>query len=449
MTIARTLAEFLVGKDLEDLPEQAVTHAKMVLASTLASAACGYDLPSAALVRTLETERGGQADAAVWFDRQARLPLVSAARVNAMASDAAASDDSDLRNIVHAGTPVTAAALATAELTGANGGAVLTAMVMGYEAAGRISGSITPGFNRAGFHGCLGAIFAAAVGTGRLLGLDAERMAHTIALAATSIGGLMAAANTSVAREYHAGLAAMLGVEAAKMAGRGYTAELGIFEAERGFCAVFGDADGSDIVQDFGQEWDIVTDMAIKLVPGGHPYHAFGEAAANAAREGDVSVEEVTSIVLSRPGLDTLSGPLHPADLVDMAHSPAYFAAAGVADHQFGWEHASPEKIADPNIHLLIDRVRVGPPPSENVTAYRQGATVTIETHTRGSFTSTVHVPRGSGCLGIDWRDVDTKYRTLMPRAGLQAPAIERSLALVHDFEHLERVAPLLAAIEV
>jgi hypothetical protein len=38
-----------------------------------------------------------------------------------MMSDAAASDDSDLRNTVHAGTPLTAVSLAVAEKTGASG----------------------------------------------------------------------------------------------------------------------------------------------------------------------------------------------------------------------------------------------------------------------------------------------------------------------------------------
>ena len=128
-----------------------------------------------------------------------------------MASDAAASDDSDLRNIVHCGTPLTATALALGERNGADGTAVLTAMVLGYEAAGRISEAITPGFRNRGFHGCLGAVFAATVAAGHLLLLDAEHLAQAIALSATSIGGLATAADTSVAREYHAGLATMLG----------------------------------------------------------------------------------------------------------------------------------------------------------------------------------------------------------------------------------------------
>ena len=47
-------------------------------------------------------------------------------------------------------------------------------------------------------------------------------MAQAIALSATSMGGLMVAANTSVAREYHAGLKAMLGCIAALAAQKGY-----------------------------------------------------------------------------------------------------------------------------------------------------------------------------------------------------------------------------------
>jgi hypothetical protein len=39
---------------------------------------------------------GGSARASVWFDGGAKLPVVAAAQINAVMSDAAASDDSDL-----------------------------------------------------------------------------------------------------------------------------------------------------------------------------------------------------------------------------------------------------------------------------------------------------------------------------------------------------------------
>ena len=446
MTVARQLAEFLTATTTADLPPQTLDLAAMLIASTIASAACGTGLESTRIIRDLARDRGGRPDASLWFDGQ-KLPAADAARANAVASDAAASDDSDLRNIVHAGTPLTATALAIAERNGADGKSVLTSMVLGYEAAGRISEAITPGFRNRGFHGCLGAIFAASAAAGRLLSLDAGQLAQAIALSATSIGGLATAADTSEAREYHAGLATMLGINAALAAQRGYRAEEKILEAPKGFFEAFGGVDGatggSIATKGLGESWDIMTDMAIKLVPGGHPHHATAEAAANAAREGNVRAEDVASITISRPGMTALPGPLHPADLIGMAHSPAYFAAAGVADHAFSWVHVSAEKIADPVIHRLIDLVRVGAPPTQDAGHYRQGATVTIRTRDGRVSTNTVHVPTGAAALGIAWSDVDAKYRTLVPASGLPGQAIEASLAVIHDFRRVRDVSAL------
>jgi 2-methylcitrate dehydratase PrpD len=445
MTVAGDLAEFLARTSFGDLPPQTTEYAAMLIASTLASAAWGKEIQSSVILRDIARERGGTPQASLWFDAGPKLPVAEAAQVNAVMSDAAASDDSDLRAIVHCGTPLTATSLALAERTGASGRDVLAAIVLGYEAAGRIGDPISPQFRERGFHGCVVAVFAAAVAAGRLLRLDPSRLAQTVALAATSIGGLAAAADTSVAREYHAGLAVRSGIDAALAAARGFIAEERILEADKGFFQVFGGVAGSGVTEALGREWDIITDMAVKLVPGGHPSHAFAEAAANAARAGDIKPDEVESITMSRPGLTRLSGPLHPQNLIDMAHSPAYFTAAGVADREFGWIHASAAKIADPVIHRLIEKISVGPQPTDDITRYRQGATVRIRTYDGRSFASTVYMPKGSAMLGINWTDIEAKYRVLMPNSGLDAVSIEASFAIIRNFSKAPSVSPLVA----
>jgi 2-methylcitrate dehydratase PrpD len=444
MSFARDLAGFLAPLGCDDLPARATDYAAMLIASTLASAACGKEIVSTRIVRDLARERGGTPQAALWFDAGPKLPAAEAAQVNAVMSDAAASDDSDLRAIVHCGTPLTATVLALAERLGATGREVLAAMVCGYEAAGRISGPVSPDFRDRGHHGSAMAVFAAAVAAGKLLKLDTERLTQTIALAATSASGIVKAADTSVAREYHAGLVTRAGIDAALAAQKGFVAEETVLEGPSGFLKVYGGKEIDGLGTPSGEDWDILTDMAVKLVPGGHPYHAFGEAAANAAREGDIAADEIDSIAVSRPGLTRLGGPKHPKDLIDMAHSPHYFTAAGAADKQFGWVHCSPEKIADPVIHRLIDKIGVGPPPSEHAERYRQGATVTIRTTDGRTSMSTVFLPHGSAALGIDWADIEAKYRTLMPNSGLPAERIEQSLALIRDFKHAISVAPLI-----
>jgi 2-methylcitrate dehydratase PrpD len=140
---------------------------------------------------------------------------------------------------------------------------------------------------------------------------------------------------------------------------------------------------------------------------------------------------------------------LHPTSLIDMAHSPAYFTAAGAADGTFSWEHAGPAKIADPAIHRLIDLVRVGDPPGDDVARFRQGARVTVRARDGRETTSTVYVPKGAGAVGIAWDDVDAKYRALVSHSGLSVEAVNDSLAMIHELRRvsdMKRLVGLLIA---
>ena len=220
----------------EDLPARAVEHAKMILASTLSSAAPGALIESARILRDLAKDRGGRPEATVWFDA-ARLPAASAARVNAGLSDAAASDDSDIRNTAHYGTTLTSAGLAIAERTGATGKDLLGAMVIGYEAAGRIGDARRGG--RGGLHASQLVAFGGAVAVARLLKLTDQQMAHALGIVATTMGGIAIGTN-SWAREYMGSNAAGSGVDAAEAAARGYTVNDDMLGARGGFVEVFG-----------------------------------------------------------------------------------------------------------------------------------------------------------------------------------------------------------------
>ena len=57
MTVTRELAEFLVQVGATDLPPQAVDHAAMLIASTLASAALGAGIQSSVIIRDLARAR--------------------------------------------------------------------------------------------------------------------------------------------------------------------------------------------------------------------------------------------------------------------------------------------------------------------------------------------------------------------------------------------------------
>ena len=451
-TLAITLGAFAAGYPAADLPALALERAQMSLASTLASASMGVDIDSTAALRRMERALAGRSDtgSALWFAR-GRLPPDRAARVNAVASDAAASDDSDLRSIAHIGTIVSAAGLAMAEARGSSGRDLLAAMVLGYEIAGRIDESLTPGRMQRGFHGSVSTIFSAATVAGRLAGLDAARMAQAYALAASSACGMAIAADTSCAREYHAGLAAMLGVQAALAAEAGFEGELAVLESPRGFFAAMNGQAVEEVSRDLGASWDIVTDMALKLMPGAHPFHAIAEAAATAAIENNLDPARVSAVLIRAPQLEVWrKQAVQPHDLVSAAHSVAYVVAAAIVDREFGWDHFTEAKMRDARIADLTLRVSLerDSPPHPDRFPHRHGGTVIITLDDGRTITHTCKAPRGSGPRGIEWADVDFKYRRLAPAAGWSGEQVEQSLALVKALEGAQSVAPLIALLQ-
>ncbi|WP_158256601.1 MmgE/PrpD family protein [Trinickia symbiotica] len=446
-TVAQRYGQFIANASLESFPGDVVQHGKMLVASTFASAALGSTLQSSKLIRQLEKERGGIPVSTAWFGGWDKLPPVAAARLNGLMSDAAASDDSDLRNIVHSGTQACASAIAVGEARKASGTEVLEAVIVGYEIAGNINTSMIGGLQRKGFHGCVVATFAAAAAAARLLKLTADQAAHALVLAATSLGGLHAVAATSLAREYHAGNAAMMGVSAAEAAKHGYTADLSGFEMPRGFFDTLGTGcHGQDAVDQLGTKWSLRTELGIKLVPGGSPFHAVAEAAAIAAEKGNLDVADIKEIEFTLPDYP-FPGPKHPTDLIGIAHSPFYFAAAGAADREYGWQHALPEKIADARIRSLFDRVTRLDYDVPNKTDFKSGAIVRITTVDGAVHEACVLAPKGAAVRGIHWAELRQKYEALMPYGGVSAKHVAESFSLIQDMNVLPSIHDLIDTI--
>ena len=444
MTTAAALAKFATDTRFEHLPPRAIEHAKVVMASTIASAAMGRDIESAKAFREMAQERGGTPEAAIWFDTGPKLPVMDTARTNAIMSDAAASDDTDLAAAAHLGTVTSTAAIAMGERERATGRDVLAAIVVGYEIGHRIGEHIRPA--ETGFHPGVIPIFAATVAAGKLMKLTPGQMTQAIALAATSIGGSRVAADASCAREYDAALSSTLAVTAAMSAAKGFTTATAILEMPRGYFEVFKGHDLEGVTRGLGESWGIVDDLAVKLMPGAWINHALAESAWTCAIEGDIRPDEVERIAV-RGRRSTRHLVYHPTDLTGVAHSLPYMVAASVVDRTYSWHHVTPAKFMDPVIGALQNKV-VG---AEEASPYasRGGGTVTITTKQGRSYSHTFKAPRGSGPRGIEWADIAAKYRALTPLSGLSPQNIEKSLGVIQRFEDAPAVSALTDLLRV
>ena len=451
-TTSLKLARILNGIAFPNLPPAAINNAKVILASTLASAAAGFHMDSARIIRDLAKQKAGAREATLWFDSP-RLPLAEAARANAMASDVAASDDSDLRNVAHIGTCATAVSLALAESTKAPGADVLAAIATAYEAAGRIGeaiaastgnvtngGAITGSIGR-GFHASAIVAFGGTAAAAKLLRLTPEQTANALAITATTVGGLSISSNTA-AREYHAGNAAITAINAALAASRGYIVNPDMLESPGGFLAVFagGPVNTAPLERDLAEP-QITRYLAIKLVPGAHALHCAVEAAVNAAKSMPGSADDVAQILVAGPQSALAASSRAPKDVNEAIHSLSYYLASAVADRDFSWAHADPKLIERPIIPRLITLVEQDPNPPATRYEWGWSATVTLVTKSGQRYTGTVQAPRGSAPRGIEWPDIDAKYRALMPQSGLPTTRRDQLLRALHQFESVKNTA--------
>ena len=431
----------------------------MVVASTLASAARGYHIGCVEAFRRLALESGGTPEATLWFDGT-KVPAAAAAGVNNASSDAPGMDDTCLLLIGHFGGPSTAAALAAWEHLAHNNvpvpaEQVLKAIVLGYEVGSRLDLALTPGRMDRGFHGRVTTVQSAVVAAGLVLGLTEKQMAHAMALATSDAGGMaIGADHASDHRPYHAHQSAFEGARLARLAQLGLTGRPDIMEAPRGYFSAFGGQEIADVTKDLGERWNFVDYMAIKLIPGAHPFHVFAEAATAAVLENEIDdLDAVARIIISGEQLTGVQmkewiGIRHPRNLSDAAHSVVYFVAAAVADAKSGgftWAHMDAVQMADPRIGRLQDLVEVdqSPVPLTNSRfVHLDGGRVSIAMKSGAIFTKHVPFPSGSARV-VQWPAVREKFRRLVGNAGMPERQVEEILRRIENFEGLRNPSEL------
>jgi 2-methylcitrate dehydratase PrpD len=224
-----------------DIPADVVRRARHALLDWFGVTLAGSREEAARIiVEALPAAPAGDPRAARVVGRAERLDILPAALANGTASHALDFDDVNMTCIAHITVAVAGAALALAEHLDADGERLLTAFVAGYETVGRVGAALGPAPYLRGQHatGTIGT-FGAAAACSRLLGLDAERTAVALSLAATQAAGLKSNLGT-MSKPLHAGKACENGLLAALLAARGFTANPDAIEAAQGFAAVSG-----------------------------------------------------------------------------------------------------------------------------------------------------------------------------------------------------------------
>lgn len=275
------IAAFAIETRRADMPKAARETLALSLLDWRAVALAGSEEPVSRIVRGMVAAEGGEAEAGV-IGGAAPLPARAAALSNGAAGHALDYDDTHFLHVGHPSAVVLPATLAVAEKIGADGAAFLEAALLGAEAACRIGAWLGRAHYEAGFHQtATSGAFGAALAAARLLGLDPDRAAHALGVAATRASGLKSQFGT-MGKPYNAGLAAANGVEAALLAAAGFVSRPDGLDCAQGFGPTHaGAADAETALAGLGRAYVFET-VSHKLHACCHGLHAALEAAGAA-----------------------------------------------------------------------------------------------------------------------------------------------------------------------
>ena len=234
--VTRFLAERASAIRFDDLPETAVTVARQCILDWFGVTIPGAAEPAARILSDDLLADGARPVASLAGLPQ-RTSALNAAMINGTASHALDFDDVNMAILGHPTVAILPGLLALAEETGASQDGVITAFVAGYEVACRTGALMSPGHYGHGFHATatVGSVGAAAA-CAHLLRLDSDTSAIAYGIAATEASGLKSMFGT-MCKPLHAGLAARNGLQAARLAARGFSSRPDALECAQGLAA--------------------------------------------------------------------------------------------------------------------------------------------------------------------------------------------------------------------
>jgi 2-methylcitrate dehydratase PrpD len=450
MTGALALLARHAAERSPDWPEAAREQARRAVTDTLACAIGGRG--EAAPRSALGAFAGwrGAPGGAVELVSGGRLPAPWAALVNGTAAHALDYDDVLEPALGHASAVLVPAVLAFAEERGASGAQLLDALLAGYDIMAALGASVMVQHYTRGWHSTLtlGAP-AAAAACGRLIGLDATRMAAAISAATSFSSGSKKQFGTAM-KPIHAGLAAQAGILAACLAEAGADAATDIFDDESwsfgdlfagpgapGEPALRAAIEGPPAMIAWGA-WlkahpcCASTHRPIDALHALRERHGFGTAEI-ASIEAEVSEVVQRNLMYDRPTTPNEARFSLNHCLALAAEGPvtlAGFRAGTIADHAGFW----------PRVSMTLDRSITGGAGDE-----RCRLRVTLRDNQ--VLEETVSVPKGHPGAPLSEAVLARKFTDCAAHAGAAPVAAEHLLGLLAGLAAAPTIAPLTAGL--
>lgn len=458
--LTRYVAEFIVGADIRDLPEDVVALGKKSILDGIGLALSGSVAQSGALVRRHLDDLGLAPGAATVIGAGRKVAPRFAAFANGVGIHADDYDDTQLAVatdrvyglLTHPTAPALPAALAMGELLGATGAKVMLAYHLGVEVECKIAEAIAPRHYQTGFHATATCgTFASASAAASLLGLDVETTSRALSIAGSQSAGLRENFGT-MTKPFHAGRSSESGIAAAQFAAMGWTATDKILEAPRGFFSAAGGGYDADAIRGrLGDPWTFANPgVSIKPHPSGSLTHPGMTEMARLIREYDIKARDVKHVRIGTNS-NMPNALIHhrPQDELQAKFSMEFCMAILLLDRKAGLGEFTDATTQREDVKAMIEKVDFVVDEKAEKAGYHKMTTIIDITLNDGRVIhGEADFGKGSPANPMSYDEVADKFRDNAAHARLARAAADEVVSLVRDLESqpsLERLMALVA----
>lgn len=442
-TLTLTLARYAASTSCSDIPAEVRERAKQVIFDEIAGAYFSRRSLAGSLAAKYAAQAGGPAEARIYATGQ-RVSAPNAALANGAAGHG---EEVDGAHVVggHPAASIVHAAVAMAERQRATGADLLNAVVLGYDVGIRVveaCGGLFSVKNRFGLNSDFLYAFGCTAAASRLLGLDAQRHCHAMALTSFGTNALSAfyAEKRHISKSLCNGQHAAAGVTGALMAVVGLEGHEDIIGAPYGVLHAWGLAEHREaITRGLGETYKVMG-ANFKFVNAGYPIHAPVEAAMTLVAQHGIALDAIESIHIGMPtnAMKVVDGrDMHNICVQDMVTAALIQGGLKLRELPF------PAMLGNPFFPRLRPRVTAaGDAELDRDQPTGRGAIVRITTADGATVSLRVDHPRGHSLRGgVTWDELAVKWREGLPECD-----VDRMLALARGLEDVEDANELVTA---
>ncbi|VAX28635.1 MmgE/PrpD [hydrothermal vent metagenome] len=440
-SISRIISEYAVNLKFEDLPNEVIETAKHFIYDSIACAYGGYHTKDVNIIRNLYKDMAGKEEATV-IGFGDKIPAVNATLVNSLMIRALDFNDIYWKDDPSHPSDIIPAALSAGELVGASMEDVIVAIVLAYEFEMRLCLFAKPGVRERKWHHATLTQFVSPIVAGKLLGLSVDEMVNAIGINGSHNHtiGCPTAGKLTMMKNTVDPMAVQSGVFAALMAQKGYSGTEKVFEGKEGFMDTFIGWDakeekenptemiGRDGVSEWS--WDVsalidglgesykILECGMKAFPTEALTHTHISCVLNAVKKNNIDYTDIEEVKVTAfaQAYDILFDPTkyRPESRETADHSLPYCLAAAIVDKKITTQSFSDEKLNDPRIYEVIDKIKGEPSIEfEKMFPAKQPSKVVVKTKDGKEYSEYMEYPKGDPREPMTIEDLDNKFAGL------------------------------------